>query len=323
VALNKEITKREQRISKLTRSREAWTAALEKLQSGKNWQSELQYWVEDSQTAQLGALQTSLGLLVGVAGPVADAIEVHRYNAAVFWNSAQNGRARLEEINLLLTESKFSPQKTEALQRAAAALRAASNTMATGMKSEAELAEGFKHLDNLSDGLLKSSEWIERGGSLKDKHDLLLATKLIQDIAVDVLKDAGLVKIQKRLLAGGLQGAAQGSKLANFAVDYGYHSTRFYLAWSNVHDILGQIDDQNALSAMMGQKIVETTDQIKNLKSEMHQVENARGNKTEGETILAEMKQKEIRDAYLAGEWFSQRTGIRASGEPILRDGNE
>src|ERR1041385_7876683 len=51
IALNKEVKKREQRIQKLTRTREAWRVALENLQRGKNWQSELNYWVEDSQTA--------------------------------------------------------------------------------------------------------------------------------------------------------------------------------------------------------------------------------------------------------------------------------
>lgn len=314
-ALDKEVKKHEERISKLTGSREAWRVASENLQSGKNWQSELQYWVEDSQTAQFGALTSSLGLLVGTAGPLEEAITVHQENAAVFWNSAQKARSKLEDVNALLAKSQSATNTVEA-RRAADALRLVYDDLTAAMKTEDALIDRYKRLETIADGVVNAAEWIERVKDLKEKHTLLLAAKQMADCAVDPLYDAAL----KKLVAQGLTDAARVSRLGKFAIDYGYQSMRFYLAWSNVHDILGHMDDQTGLSAIMDWKIVETTNQINSLRSEKQRIQKARDNKPEGEAILAEMRQKELRDAYFAGEWFSEQTGIRAPGEPILQD---
>jgi len=81
-AVERELKSREDRARKLSNHREVWRVALEKIERDQNWQKELEFWVEESQAAQIGALQTSLGLLVGAAGPVANGIDTRRRKAA-------------------------------------------------------------------------------------------------------------------------------------------------------------------------------------------------------------------------------------------------
>ena len=158
---------------------------------------------------------------------------------------------------------------------------------------------------------------IELVQGTREKHDLILASKLIEDFIVDRARDAGLRVVQENLQKRGMAGSAQISSLGKFLIDYGYNSMRFYLAWSNVHDILAQMDDRNALASALQRNIVETTQQMSALRSEVQRLKEARDHQT-GSVILAELRQKEMREAYFAGEWFSQRTGFRASGEPII-----
>jgi len=319
-AINKEIKKRERGVSKLKRQREAWRVASEYLRAGRTWKRELEFHVEESQVAQVGALVTSVGLLIGVAGPVRNAIDAHRNNAVRLWNSADKSRARLKEINAVLSRGNLSASKSAELQRAAKLLRTIHADLTSAMKSEIELTKRFKSLVTTSDNLLKAARYIELGGELKEKHDLLLATKLIADFHVGVMKDAGLVKVQEVLLKKGMASVAQSTRLGDFAIDYGYHSLRFYLAWDGVHDILVQIEYETDVLGMMGRNIVDATNDIKSLNTEVRRLNEARGDKETGAKILKELWYKEQREAYLAGEWFSLQTGVRADGQPILRE---
>lgn len=318
VAIKREIEKRERMIGKLSRGREVWRVALERLNSGGNWQRELQYWVEDSQTAQLGAIYASVSLLVGTAGPVATAVDAHRHNAAVYWNAAQKARARLEDINLKLIERVRSGASSGASRGAADALKAAFENMASRMKSEASLAELLKNLDTVADAFLKCVPLIEGVKEARQKHDLLLALKSMQDVVIDLVKDVALDLTQGELVRRSLPGAAHVSRIANFVIDYGYHSTRFYVAWANVDDILGQIDNQNELATTIQRRITESTNQIQSLRQEKQQIETARGDREQERRVLVEVRQQELTEAYRMGEWFSQQAGIRAPGEPIL-----
>jgi hypothetical protein len=306
IAVDKEIKVREERVRKLVRRREAWRVALENLQRGQNWQKDLEYYVEESQAAQIGAIQKSLGLLIGVAGPVREAIDVHKYNSAALWNSAQKSRSQLEEIQIMLYEGKLSPQKTKEFQRASDALRANYSDLTSAMKSEMKLTDKFRNLDKTGDGLLESLRWIEFVNELKGKHNLLLATKVIKDCLRDLLKDAGLAVVQNNLIQHGMEGAAQSAKLADFLIDYSYEGAKFYLAWSNIDEILSQMNNTNNLSNYMGGKIVVTTDQINSARGDLQRLQNARTTKQGRETILEELRQRELREARAAGEWFSR-----------------
>jgi len=320
LSITKEVKKRERRIRKLRSKREAWRVALENLSRGRNWQKELDYWVEESQAAQVGAVMSSVGLLIGVAGPMSDAIDVHRQNSVTLWNAAQNSRSRLEEINAVLRRAELAGSQSAKLRRAAESLRFICNDLTKAMKSEMELARTFRRLVEISDNLMNAVRAVELGRGLKEKHDLLLAIKLIGDFFVDIAKDAGLAKVQKKLLEKGMTSAAQSTRLADFTIDYGYHSLRFYLAWDGVHDILGYIENERVISASMGRNIVEMTDQIKSLNTDIGRLEESRGNKESAAKVLRELWQKEQREAYIAGEWFSSRSGVRAPGEPIFQE---
>jgi len=318
-AIIKEISKTQGMIQRLVRRREAYRVALENIQHGRDWQGELGYWIEESEVAQIGALQSCVSLLVGVAGPISEALDVHRENSAVLWNAAQNVRSRLAEINEVLYEGRVPPTSSTELRAAAATLQDIYGKLTSGMKAEDALTERFRHLQEFSDKLMDAVKLIELGKGVQTKHDLLLAAKLIEDFAVDALKDAGLVKAQQKLVKAGQIAGAQTTRLGNFVIDYGYHSARFYLAWSSVQEILARIDDVNKVSTVLTRNIGDTTNQINALRSELRQLQESRQNEDAAERILNMRWQKEVREAYLAGEWFSQQGGLRARGEPIAR----
>ena len=302
---------------KLSARREAFRVALEKLQRGQNWQRELSYWVDESQTAQIGALTTSTGLLVGAAGPIREAVAVHGSNSAILWSKAGKTKACLDQINNALQRTKLTADKTMEYRKAAEALQIVYEDYVHDMRSEMFLAERFEHLDKTEDILLKAIHWIELGKDLLDKHNLLFVTKSLQDFAVDILKDAGVAKAETYLMSKNMTGAAQYTRLGSFAVDYAYHGTRFYLAWTNVDDILAHADNANAMASTLDSKITNITDQLATVRGELQELRNAGKDKQAQEQVLYELRQKELKDAYLAGEWFSQTTGIRASGYPI------
>jgi hypothetical protein len=150
--------------------------------------------------------------------------------------------------------------------------------------------------------------------NIHEKHKLLLAGKLIGDFVLDRLKDM----VPKRLWTLGRRSAGAASALAVFAIDYGYDSIRFFVAWANVDDFLARIEDRAWIMHTLERKITETTEQMRTVRSEINELRRAR-NTPRASEILRRTQADEMRQADLAGEWFANRTGFRAPGGPIKK----
>ncbi|MHB8067355.1 MAG: hypothetical protein ACYDIC_05585 [Desulfobaccales bacterium] len=313
-SLNKEIKIRENIKAKLAARREVFRVALEKLQRGQNWQAELGYWVEESQAAQLGALWETLGLLVGIGGPVEEAINTHRYNAAYFWERYLKNKGYLEKVNLALRKGRLS---TKEGKRAAQSLLVSSNDLTTSIHNEVELAEKYKKLSTIGDKIINTSKFIELVKETTEKHNLLLAAKVVENFILDGIIDLGLVIIEKNMIKAGMLEGVQYIQLANFLINYGYNSLRFYCAFVRVHSILGNIENVSKISSNMGNEIHEATNQIKVTNDELIKLKQVQGNDKDAKKILHELKHKQFYDAYIMGIDFVHRTESYAPGEPI------
>ena len=94
---------------------------------------------------------------------------------------------------------------------------------------------------------------------------------------------------------------------------------RFWVSWSNIDDILVRIDNTNSLLLSMELKIQESTDRINAVKAELEQLEAAKGDDEAGKKVLNQIRQKQLYEAYLAGDYYGQQTGVFAPGQPILK----
>lgn len=319
VALRKQIKIEQERIRRKLHRREANRFALEKLYRGKNWEQELQIQIEESQAAQTGAIRAVLKLMIGEAGPVRDRIEVHERNFRRLWKSVQKIRPQFKKLSVL----KGAPAKHSATLR----LRRLYNEWTKAMGTEWKLAEMFKNLHKTADLVMKVTEEIELVRELREKHNFLLATKTIPAYLVASLKDAFLGEskrmLEKELLRRGAKSLVRGLSLANFFIDYGFNSLKFYYSWRGVNDILGRIEDDTASMDTLRTRIKNTTIEIKRENLELRRLKEAQRSKEGGRELLKELRDKERRAAMRAGELFLQQSPIplewRAPGRPIFR----
>lgn len=310
-AIEQQIAVREKRVAKIVRGREAWRVALEKIQNNGNWRVELSFWVEESQTAQIGAIKSCVSLLIGAVGPLNDAIETHAFNSVQYSKRLEAHGKTAKTLKALLEHvSNDSPKKQAIIKT----LTREYDELVKLMKKEIGLKEFCKRLDAFATHLMDATNGVEVLDDMAVKRDLALVIKDLQDIVVDLIKEAGLVKLQKV----GMGEAAKVSKLGSFLIDYGYNSVRFYEAWNNVNDILSQIDNTSALSQRLGREITMSTDKIKGIKEEIEQLKSLRGaDDQQASQLLYELRAREFKEAHFMGEWFSNELGVRAPGEPI------
>lgn len=313
--VDKEISKRKNQISKLRGTKEIFKVALERLRSNEDFNTELEDWAKESQAAQIGALITTLNLLGDVAGPIKEVIEVRGFNSVYIYNTLKDRNLTLSKINAILNNYNIEEAK---------GLKEGVELLSLAMGKDVYLKSLFMDLDNFRDKVTKSAKAIEYLDNVSQKHDLLQAAKYTLDFAVKLIKDEllshGLKMFQKMAIEKGSIAIAQYTALGKFGVNYLYNSMRFWVSWSNIDDILVRIDNTNSLALSMEIKIQESTDRINSVKRELEQLEAAKGNDEAGKQVLKQIHQQELYDAYLAGDYFGQRTGVYAPGQPILKD---
>lgn len=257
-----------------------------------------------------------MSLLLSVAGPLQDAIELHQSHSVHFWENALKAREQLESAYAVIWDVLASPGATAEARQAAATLKAVYDGLAANMASELALSRHLATFQGSMDQIMKAATTIELIENIQEKHNLLVACKLIKDFFVDRLKDLGLQEVQTKLLQEhGMPEVAQLTSLGKFVIDYGYNSLRFYLAWSNIHDILGQLDHRNALAATLGNKITDSTKQLNALRAETQELNEAQTS-TAGLETLRKIRLNEMQEACLAGKWFTLNSAVHAPSGP-------
>jgi hypothetical protein len=131
------------------------------LQRDENWRSELDDWVKDSQQAEVGALEASVNLLLSVAGPLEDAIELHQSRSVHFWENALKARDQLEGANAVIYDAMSSPQATVEARQAAAILKAVYDELAANMSSELALSRYLAKFQGSADHILQAAQTID------------------------------------------------------------------------------------------------------------------------------------------------------------------
>lgn len=310
----------QEKIGKQTRRKQVWMVALEKLREGDaNWREELEYWANASQVFQLGAVITVGRLLGGALGPLRAAIEVHGYNATFHYKKIQELEPRLSQVKALLENASKHTKETQEVARAVEELTKQYNELVSLMRREIMLRELFDLLYRINDRTMNVGRIIGGLSEATAKQDLLLAQMALQNMIVDMLKEAGLDRLEEWLARQRTTGAGYTIKLANFIIDYSYYSFGFYKAWAHTHLVLSEIEDKNLLATQMGIRIKHMTDDIKELKDRLQRLNTAKGTDDYARKswLLNELRAVENYKAWLAGEWFSQQTGWRAPGRPI------
>lgn len=307
----------QKRIAKLASSREHWRVALERLQQQQDWRKDLKYWAEESQAAQMGAILASVTLLVGASGPLEAAMESHAWDAAQLAKRLGPSHAKLQQARTLLEKVGRNPRLNPEARRALECLLRQHAELVAAMRGQIALRDLCRGLRTFADRSMDAATTLELADDMIVKQDLALALKLIQDTVIDILKEAGLVKLKKV----GYKGLAKGGRLASFLIDYCYQGARFFDAWWNVDRILAQEDDRRLLADRMGRTIVQLTNKVTELKGDLAKLEGAKGSGSVAQLqILQEQRAKDFKQAHLMGEWFANETGIRAPGEPILQE---
>lgn len=272
--------------------------ALEQLESKRDWQGELDYWVQESQEAQTAAVMSCLDLLVGVAGPVAEALQTHHFNSGLLWSRYLEKKGRLESLKLALNSHKLSSAEA---RQAAQELTVEISEISTAISKESALISVYSFLDRWSFRVEKAVGIIEAVNSSAEKHNLLLAAHRIGEFFASQIADMGMVRIEKGLIKEGLLPWERGLLLANFFVGYGYSSFRFYTAFNNVHTILADIDNSSATAARLRKLHSETVSQIRNIDKQLNRLKQVQDNDAQATELLQQLKADRRKSAFNAG----------------------
>ncbi|MEE6138529.1 hypothetical protein SKC41_19650 [Mycobacterium sp. 050128] len=272
--------------------------ALEQLESKRDWQGELDYWVQESQEAQTGAVMTCLDLLVGVGGPVAEALQTHHFNSGILWSRYLEKKGRLESLQLALNSHRLSSAEA---RQAAQELTVEIGELATTISKESALISVYSVLDRWAFRVEKAVQIIEAVNSSAEKHNLLLAAHRVGEFFTSQIADMGMVKIEQTLIKEGLLPWERGLLLANFFVGYGYNSFRFYTAFNNVHTILADIDNSSATAARLRKLHSETVSQIRNIDKQLNQLKQVQDNDAQAAKLLQQLKANRRKTAFNAG----------------------
>ncbi|MDP2875823.1 MAG: hypothetical protein Q8O00_06530 [Holophaga sp.] len=302
------------RITKLTTNREHWRVALERVQQNQDWRKDLKYYAEESQAAQIGALAASLSLLIGASGAVEIAMETNAKNAGAIFKRLGPSHEKLQRARALLEKAGRNPKLDAKGRQALNLLLRQHAELVTGMREQHGLMQIFKNLRGFADRSMDAVTTLELADDMIVKQDLALAQQLVTDAVIDILKEAGLVKL-KRLGYGQI---TKGARLLTFTIDYCYQGAKFFDAWWNVDRILSQEEDRQKIVGQMGRTIVQITDKVTELKGDLGKLESAKSAGVDQQKqLLYEQRAKDYQQAHLMGEWFANESGIRAAGEPI------
>jgi hypothetical protein len=302
------------RIAKLTTNREHWRVALERVQQNQNWRKDLQYYAEESQAAQIGALVASLTLLVGASGPMETAMETHAASAGAIFKNLGASHEKLRRARALLEKASRNPRLDAKGRQTLELLLRQHAELVTGMREQIGLMKLCKNLRSFADRAMDTVTTLELADDMIVKQDLSLAQQLVTDAVIDILKEAGLVKL-KRIGFGRI---TKGARLLTFAIDYSYQGAKFFDAWWNVDRILSQEEDRQKIASQMGRTIVQMTDKVSELRGDLSRLEAAKNASADQQKqLLYEQRAKDHQQAHALGEWFANESGIRAPGEPI------
>ncbi|MBI2900875.1 MAG: hypothetical protein HYY17_11880 [Planctomycetes bacterium] len=307
-AVEERIASDRKRVARLKSGREKLRVAVEKIRRNEAWKIDLEYFVEESQLAQLGALKACVSLLAGAAGPLDAAAQGEKFHALEV--VAEKLARRLQPIRAVLDRVARHPKAAAAVEE----MRRAIEMLAAALRSKGDLRTFCAKLDKFAQHAMLAANVLELLHDAAVKQDLALCIKDVEDIAVDALKEAGLVYLKKV----GMEEAARVSKLAIFLVTYGYQSVRFFEAWGQVDSVLAQIEDRAATLRSLGDNIVRMTNRVREIETEIDDLNRLQGASVEAKRQkLYELRAREHQVAHRMGEWYSNESGVRARGEPI------
>lgn len=272
--------------------------ALEQLESHRDWQGELDYWVQESQEAQLGAVMNCLDLLIGVAGPVSEALKVHHYNSGFLWTQYLQKKDQLHSLQRALNSHRLaSPQAS----RAARELTVQIGRLATNINSETDLIAVYGFLETWSFWQGKAVDVIGTVASSVEKHNLLFAAHRVGEFVAGQIADMGLVAVEKTMIKAGLLAWEQGVEIANFLVGFGYNSFRFSIAFNNVHTVLADIDNASATAARLRSLHSATVKQMQSIGKELNELDRVQSNDREAAKLLQQLRTGRRNAAFSAG----------------------
>ncbi len=294
-----------------------WQNALRRLQQGVNPQETLGDWVKESEDAQKEALFAAVEFLLG---PLADVVkEAHREGPRA-WAEYQRVRPALRRARESLAKyrrvwSKYQRLRLEVerldqeLEGAEAALRHAVNVE--------EAAAPVHRFGERSLAILAVLNVVR---TPLERQELLAAMADLQHASWELLKSAGARRLIEEASARGMRAVERGATIAKFAAEYGVAMTRFGIAWAQVNHTLEAIDDRERLAFQLARRIHENEDRRQALVTEAQRLEAARqGARAVKEESLRVIRAQEAHASYIAGDWFSATTGIRAPGTPLSR----
>ncbi len=300
--IQKLVKERAQRLTvsrnHLVRRRGTLLTALEKLGTNRDWQAELDYWVRESQEAQIGALMNCLDLLLGVAGPVGEALRTHHYNGGWFWTRYLSKKGQLETIQEGLRNHEYATPEAE---RAALELGADIEALTKKICREYDLIDFYTLLEKAGLKIRRGVEVTRAVESCAEKHNLLFAAHQITEFIAGGIADMGLVTIEKTLIKEGALAWAVGVHLANFFIRFGYNSFRFSTAFSAVHTILADIDNSAATAERLRSLAGETTKRIRDIDIQLKQLQQVQGNDKQAARLLKSLKAERRQTAFNSG----------------------
>jgi tetratricopeptide (TPR) repeat protein len=312
--VDQQIARFQSQLARLKNTQLAWQTALRKLQSGQNYQAELDEMCKESQKAQWGAVKACLSLLTGEAGPIAGIIENNSLETERLWDKALEIRTKMVEVRDLLAQAQAAGADAVPVGRATAYLQILYDSTTEAIKNEKTMLGFYKNLKTFLDTVSKLGDCIMQINDTKEKQTLLLTVQNLQDFVAnqiifnpevqDIIRehvnDWSLEQWQKAAGENGMKDVASYASLGKFAIDYGYEAGRFYMAWNGVNETLKNIDDQNRIAHDMQYNIVQSTNEINQVKAQLAALQAASGNDQQSRQVLNKIQQQDRIQAYEA-----------------------
>lgn len=302
------IDARKNEIARLQKSVKTWQKVAKSLPAGKDVQDELKEWAEQSEEAQTEAIRASVTLAAGAwAERFEEAHQHYEMAEKTFFKLDKELLDVQSEAEALAAKCVNDPKLAKALGEVSQALKDARSTLADGNITQLHALWSKEFYEKCSHvlGLLHYGEALpaDRGELETDQQVRLLLEKIqaisidnLADLSVDYLldhaaewKDAG-----PRLTDPGssmdtfLEKWTVYLRCGRFVGEYGLAATRFGIAWSEIEDLRGAIDDTNAKIDLAGKHIKDDTDSMIARKKELDWLQKSKSYSLERkEDVLA------------------------------------
>jgi hypothetical protein len=292
-ALRKQVTletkDREERIKDLRRFFEGLEGSLRRLDRGADWQEELDHWVKESQEAQVDAILSSVGLLLGDAGPFEEAIRAHTKGAKKALGALTKHRAEFEESRKLVKEG-IRQASTEEIIEAYRSVRKMDNALGKVLSEELSATVRLAAVRELGKDVQQLATLIKQQKAVMDplaRQDFQKALQAVSEICLNLCLDS----VTKDLAVAQRHTAARQLQLARWTVDYGYQSFRFGVAWKNVNAINRRIETELDARTKIKKRREEIYRQIEGLEKEVGKLKAVPvGNVSAMRNVLSEVK---------------------------------